>query len=243
MHKLGFVLKIAPLLLLFFYWNSQTKAKLRCFIANTKKSLKMQPTSAVFPHVSELLSRCWKSNLDAGREASFHLVTISCFCLFQPFDWFNFFALLCDCKGVEFFALDCVDLLVCFEVPYMKKAQNTFLYLNSNFETSTILGSCVYFKLENFAVLLAFMSSSFFHYTRCITPKRVMSFAGPSSCHYACGQHSFFWRNIAARASPWQHGVRFNGTEMWTTDFPLQRRTCYRSTNWVYDMTLFFALP
>ena len=46
------------------------------------------------------------------------------------------------------------------------------------------------------------------------------------------GQHSSFWRNVAAVASRWQHCVRFDRPEIWTSDLPLQRRTRYRSTSW-----------
>ena len=47
----------------------------------------------------------------------------------------------------------------------------------------------------------------------------------------APGQHSSFWRNVAAVANRWQHCVRFDRPEIWTSDLPLQRRTRYRSTS------------
>ena len=73
------------------------------------------------------------------------------------------------------------------------------------------------------------ISNQIFHYTRCITPKRVTSWRGPSPHHCACGQYSFFRRMIAAVASRWQHCVRFSRPEIWTSDFQLQKRTRYRS--------------
>ena len=60
-----------------------------------------------------------------------------------------------------------------------------------------------------------------FHYThRCITPKRVASWQGPSLHHCAYGQHSSFQRNVAAVASRWQHYVQFDRPEIRTSDFP-----------------------
>ena len=69
-----------------------------------------------------------------------------------------------------------------------------------------------------------------FPYTRCITPKHVTSWRGPSPCHCACWQLSSYRRNAAAVASRWQHCVRFNRSKISTSDLPLRRRTCYRST-------------
>ena len=73
----------------------------------------------------------------------------------------------------------------------------------------------------------------FFYYTRCNTPKHVRSSRGPSPrhCARATRLHSSFWRNVAAVASRWQHCVRFDRPEIWTSDLPLQRRTCCRLTN------------
>ena len=72
----------------------------------------------------------------------------------------------------------------------------------------------------------------FFYYTRCNTPKHVRSSRGPSPrhCARATRLHSSFWRNVAAVASRWQHCVRFDRPEIWTSDLPLQRRTCCRLT-------------
>ena len=74
-------------------------------------------------------------------------------------------------------------------------------------------------------------SNQIFHYTRCNTPKCVTSLRAQLRV-IAPGQHSFFGRNVAAMASRWQHCVRFERPEIWTSDLPLQRQTRYRSTNW-----------
>ena len=50
---------------------------------------------------------------------------------------------------------------------------------------------------------------------------------GAHLCIVAPGQHSFFWKNVAAAASRWQHCVLFDRPEIWTSDLPLQRRTRY----------------
>ena len=57
---------------------------------------------------------------------------------------------------------------------------------------------------------------SFFHYARCITPKRVTSLRGPSLRHCTRGQHRSFQRNVATVASCWQHFVRFDWPKIWT---------------------------
>ena len=53
-------------------------------------------------------------------------------------------------------------------------------------------------------------------------------FAGPIIRVIAPGQHSSIWWNVESR---WQHCVRFDRPEIWTSDLPFQRRTRYRSTN------------
>ena len=51
-------------------------------------------------------------------------------------------------------------------------------------------------------------------------------FAGGHLRFLALAQHSSFWRNVAAVASRWQHCVRFDRPEIWTSeDLPLQRQT------------------
>ena len=70
-----------------------------------------------------------------------------------------------------------------------------------------------------------------FYYTRCFTPKRVTSWRGPYPRHCTDGQHSSFRRNAVAVASRWQHCVRFDRPEIWTSDLSLQRQTRYRLTN------------
>ena len=45
----------------------------------------------------------------------------------------------------------------------------------------------------------------------------------------APAQHSFFWINITAVASRWQHCVRFYRPKIWTSDLLLQKRFCYCS--------------
>ena len=57
-------------------------------------------------------------------------------------------------------------------------------------------------------------------------------FAGAHFRVLGSGQHSFFWRNVAAMASRWQNCVRFNQLEIWASYLPLQRRS-YLSTNWL----------
>ena len=71
------------------------------------------------------------------------------------------------------------------------------------------------------------ISNQIFHYTRCITLKRVTSLRGPYPRHCAW-QHSFFRRNVAEVASRWPHCVQFDRT----SDLPLRRRMRYRSTCW-----------
>ena len=56
-------------------------------------------------------------------------------------------------------------------------------------------------------------SNQIFHYTRCITPKRVTTFRAHPRI-IAPGQHNFIRRNIAAVASRWQHCVRFDRPEI-----------------------------
>ena len=73
-------------------------------------------------------------------------------------------------------------------------------------------------------------SNQIFYYARCITPKRVTTWRSPTPRHCIYGKHSLF-RNVATVASRWQHCVRFDRPEIWTSDLPLQRRTCYHSTN------------
>ena len=73
-------------------------------------------------------------------------------------------------------------------------------------------------------------SNQIFHYTRSITPKRVTSWWSHLRV-IAPGQHGFFRRIVVAVPCPWQHCVRFDRPEIWTSDLPLQKQTCYRSTN------------
>ena len=80
-------------------------------------------------------------------------------------------------------------------------------------------------------------NNQIFCYTRYITPKGVASLQGPSPRHCASGQHSFFKRNVAAVASCWQHYVRFDRSEIWTSDLSLQRRMRHRSINWSVRQT------
>ena len=60
---------------------------------------------------------------------------------------------------------------------------------------------------------LYFASNQIFHYTRCITPKRVTSLRGPSPSHCARATQLFL-RNVAAEASRWQHCVRSDRPEI-----------------------------
>ena len=71
-----------------------------------------------------------------------------------------------------------------------------------------------------------------FHFTRCITPKRVTSLRVHLRV-IAPKQSSFFQRNVAAVASRWQLCVRFDRPEIGTSDLLFQRRTRYRSNNWL----------
>ena len=70
-----------------------------------------------------------------------------------------------------------------------------------------------------------------FYYTRWITPKRVTSWRGPSPRHCARATQ-LLSKKCRSGGSRWQHCVRFDRPEIWTSDLPLQRRTRYRSTNW-----------
>ena len=87
-----------------------------------------------------------------------------------------------------------------------------------------------------------FKSNQIFHYTRCITPKRVTSLWGPSPRYCACGRQTSFRRNVAPVASRWQHCVQFDRPEIWTSGLPLQRRTRYRSTNWTVRAELIIRM-
>ena len=49
-------------------------------------------------------------------------------------------------------------------------------------------------------------------------------------------QHSSFRKNIVAVANHWQHSIQFNRPEIWISNFSLQRRTRYRSTNWEFNL-------
>ena len=80
-------------------------------------------------------------------------------------------------------------------------------------------------------------SNRIFLYTRCIMPKRVTSWQGPSP-HRCSRAHSSFRIIVAAVASRWQHCVRFDRPEIWTPDLPLQRLKRYRSTNWSVNFGL-----
>ena len=53
----------------------------------------------------------------------------------------------------------------------------------------------------------------------------------------APGQHNSFRRNVTVVASRWQHSVRFDRPEIWTSDLLIQGRTRYRSTNFSYNPT------
>ena len=56
-------------------------------------------------------------------------------------------------------------------------------------------------------------SNQIFHYTCCITPKRVTSLQAHLRV-IAPGQHSSLRRNVASVASRWQHCVQFDGPEI-----------------------------
>ena len=70
-----------------------------------------------------------------------------------------------------------------------------------------------------------------FYYICCNSPKRETSLRGPFQSRCA-GQHNFFRRNAAAVANRWQQCVQFDRPEIWTSELPLQRQTCFRLTNW-----------
>ena len=80
-------------------------------------------------------------------------------------------------------------------------------------------------------ILLSINQYLIFHYTRCITPKRVMSFWAHLRV-IAPGKHISFRRNVAVATSRWQHCIRFDQPEIWTSDITLQKRSRYCSTNW-----------
>ena len=63
------------------------------------------------------------------------------------------------------------------------------------------------------AIINAIVLNQTFHYTRCITTKRVMSLLGPSPSNCTCGQHCSF-RNVAAVAGHWQHYVDLTGRDL-----------------------------
>ena len=82
-------------------------------------------------------------------------------------------------------------------------------------------------------------SNQVFHYSRCIAPKRVTSWRGPSSRQFACGQHSSLRRNVAAVASRWQRivsdltSVRFElrSTAPETNALPLDQLAGFHGPN------------
>ena len=55
------------------------------------------------------------------------------------------------------------------------------------------------------------------------------------SAFLAPGQHSSFWTIVTMVANRWQHCVWFDRPEIWISDLPLQKRTRYRSTNWLVE--------
>ena len=59
-----------------------------------------------------------------------------------------------------------------------------------------------------------YYTNQIFHYTHCVTPKRVTSLRGLSPRHCGCGQHSIFCKIAAAVARRWQHCVPFDGPEI-----------------------------
>ena len=62
----------------------------------------------------------------------------------------------------------------------------------------------------------------------------VLRFYGAHLRVIAPGQHRSIWRNVdAAVASRWQHCVQFDPPKIRTSDLPLERRTRYRSTEWI----------
>ena len=70
-------------------------------------------------------------------------------------------------------------------------------------------------------------SNQIFHYTSCITRKRVTSLRGPSLRYCACGQRSVFRRNVAAVASRWQFEPETScSSEECVTARPTGRYTC-----------------
>ena len=72
---------------------------------------------------------------------------------------------------------------------------------------------------------------SIFHYTRCITPKRVTILRGSSPRHYARATQIFLEKCRRSGASRWQHCVRFDRQEIRISDLPLQRQTRYARPN------------
>ena len=56
-------------------------------------------------------------------------------------------------------------------------------------------------------------------------------FAGPIYVALHSSNTAPFWRYVAAVASRWRHCIRFDLPKIWTSDHPLHRWLCYRSTN------------
>ena len=85
-------------------------------------------------------------------------------------------------------------------------------------------------------------SNQIFHYTRCILPKRVTRLASPSPFHCARATQLLSKKCSSRVASRWQHYVRFERPEIWTSHLPLQKRTRYRSTNWPIPVIVYKCL-
>ena len=73
-------------------------------------------------------------------------------------------------------------------------------------------------------------SNQIFHYKRCITPKRVMSWLGPSDLCYCTRATQLLSKKCHSRGEPLATLYPTWQPEIWTSNLPLQRWKLYRST-------------
>ena len=90
----------------------------------------------------------------------------------------------------------------------LQYVQNLFFFVQSRYCFTKH-----FFSVRFFARLLQPNQNLIFHNTRCITPKRIASWRGPSLRHRSRTTQSLR-KNVAAVANPCQHCVRFDRDEI-----------------------------
>ena len=87
-----------------------------------------------------------------------------------------------------------------------------------------------FYKFHFHKKAFSLSSNLIFHYPRWITPKRVTGWRGPSPRHCARATQLL---SKKCRSVGVGNTVRFDQPENWSSDLSLQRRSRYRSANWL----------